>query len=58
MLPHGAQKVLGWFGGHGFTGTMQFFTDTMGIPYVFALLAVLSEFFGALGLLAGLFTLV
>ena len=27
MLPHGAQKLLGWFGGYGFTGTLGFFTD-------------------------------
>ena len=56
ILPHGAQKILGWFGGHGFSGTMQFFTETMGIPYVFALLAILAESFGALGLLVGLGT--
>ena len=56
MLPHGAQKVLGWFGGHGFTGTMHFFTDTMGIPYVFALMAVLAESLGAIGLIAGFCT--
>lgn len=56
ILPHGAQKMLGWFGGYGFNGTMHHFTDNMGIPYVFALLAVLAESFGALGLIAGLFT--
>lgn len=56
MLPHGAQKLLGWFGGHGFSGTMHHFTENMGIPYLFALLAVLAESFGALGLIAGLFT--
>lgn len=56
MLPHGAQKLLGWFGGNGFAGTMHHFTDVMGIPYLFALLAVLAEFFGALGLLTGLLT--
>lgn len=56
MFPHGAQKLLGWFGGHGFTGTMQFFTHTMGIPYVFALMAVLAESVGSLGLIAGFFT--
>lgn len=56
MLPHGAQKMLGWFGGHGFTGTMHFFTDTMGIPYVFALMAVLAESVGSVGLIAGFFT--
>ena len=56
MLPHGAQKLLGWFGGNGFSGTMHHFTENMGIPYLFALLAVLAESFGALGLIAGLFT--
>ena len=53
MFPHGAQKLLGWFGGGGFQGTMQFFTENMGIPFVFALLAIVAEFFGALGLIVG-----
>lgn len=56
MFPHGAQKLLGWFGGYGFTGTMQHFTENMGIPYIFALLAILAESFGALGLIVGLGT--
>ena len=56
MFPHGAQKVLGWFGGHGFTGTMQFFTGTMHIPALFAFLAIAAEFAGALGLIVGLLT--
>ena len=53
MLPHGAQKTLGWFGGYGFDATMQWFTQTMGIPWVLALAAVLAESVGALALLAG-----
>ncbi len=53
MFPHGAQKVLGWFGGHGFTGTLEFFAGTLGIPVVFALLAMAGEFLGALGLITG-----
>jgi len=32
MFAHGAQKLLGWFGGNGFTGTMGFFTGAMGLP--------------------------
>jgi len=56
IFPHGAQKLLGWFGGYGFSGTMNFFTETMGIPYVFALLAILAESLGAVALIAGLFT--
>ncbi len=35
---------------------MNFFTEGMGIPYIFALLAILAEFFGALGLIVGLGT--
>ena len=53
-FPHGAQKLLGWFGGYGFTGTMNYFTQHMHIPYIFALLAIFAEFFGSLGLLSGL----
>jgi putative oxidoreductase len=51
---HGAQKMLGWFGGYGFHGTMGFFTQKMGIPAPLAFLAIAAEFFGGLGLLAGL----
>ena len=56
MLPHGAQKLLGWFGGYGFAGTMGFFTETMHLPWVIAFLVVVGEFFGSLALLAGLLT--
>jgi putative oxidoreductase len=56
MFPHGAQKLLGWFGGYGFSGTMGFFTEQLHIPAVFAFLAILAEFAGSLGLIAGLLT--
>lgn len=56
IFPHGAQKVLGWFGGHGFSGTMGFFTEQMGLPWLVALLVVAAEFLGALGLLFGFLT--
>jgi putative oxidoreductase len=56
FFPHGAQKVFGWFGGAGFSGTMGFFTANMGIPAIFALLAIAAEFLGPLGLLSGLLT--
>ena len=56
FFAHGAQKMLGWFGGYGFTGTMGFFTGMMHIPAVFAFLAIAAEFFGGVGLLFGLFT--
>jgi putative oxidoreductase len=56
FFAHGAQKMLGWFGGYGFTGTMGFFTGGMHIPAPFAFLAIAAEFFGGIGLLLGLFT--
>lgn len=56
ILPHGAQKLLGWFGGYGFQGTMAFFTQTMRIPAPLALLAIIAEFFGPLALFLGLLT--
>jgi putative oxidoreductase len=54
MLPHGAQKLLGWFGGYGFQGTMGFLTTQAGLPYPIALLVILIESIGALALVLGL----
>ena len=56
FFAHGAQKMLGWFGGYGFTGTMGFFTGMMHIPALFAFLAIAAEFFGGLGLIFGFLT--
>jgi putative oxidoreductase len=53
FFAHGAQKLLGWFGGYGYSGTMQFFTGS-GIPAPLAFLAIVAEFFGGLGLILGL----
>jgi putative oxidoreductase len=53
FFAHGSQKMLGWFGGYGFSGTMGFFEHN-GIPAVFAFLAIAAEFFGGIGLLLGL----
>jgi putative oxidoreductase len=54
IFPHGAQKLLGWFGGYGLSGTWGWMTGTVGIPALFAALAILAEFAGSLGLIAGL----
>src|SRR5437660_5972583 len=56
FFAHGAQKMLGWFGGYGFTGTMGFFTGAMHIPAVFAFLAIAAGFFGGVGTTVGLLT--
>lgn len=56
VFPHGAQKLLGWFGGFGFTGTMNFFTETVHLPWIIGFLVILIEFFGSLMLIAGIAT--
>ena len=56
IFPHGAQKALGWFGGHGFDGTMGYFTGTLGIPAAFAFLVIVAEFVGSIGLITGFLT--
>jgi putative oxidoreductase len=56
IFAHGAQKLLGWFGGYGYTGTMGYFTSNLHIPWVLAFAAILIEFFGGIALILGLFT--
>jgi len=56
LFPHGAQKVLGWWGGHGFTGTMGFFTGSLHIPAAMAFLAIATEFAAPIALVLGFFT--
>ena len=56
VFPHGAQKLLGWFGGYGFSGTMGFLTDTMGLPWMIAFLVIILESIGAIALLFGFAT--
>jgi putative oxidoreductase len=55
FFAHGAQKMLGWFGGYGFQGTMGFF-EHMGMPAPVAFLVICTEFFGGLWLIVGLLT--
>ena len=56
ILPHGAQKLFGWFGGFGFTNTMDYFTQTAGLPWIIAFLIIMGESLGSLGLIVGFFT--
>jgi len=54
FFAHGAQKTLGWFGGHGLQSTLRVFREQLRIPAPLAILAVAAEFLGGLGLLVGL----
>ncbi|MGE5548660.1 MAG: DoxX family protein [Solirubrobacterales bacterium] len=56
LVPHGAQKLFGWFGGYGIEATGQFFAAKLGLPASLALTAGLIEFVGGLMLAAGLAT--
>jgi putative oxidoreductase len=56
IFPHGAQKALGWFGGYGYAGTMQFFTKTVGLPTPVSFLGIAAEFVGPMMLVLGLGT--
>lgn len=53
IFPHGAQKVFGWFGGPGFTNEMSYFTETLHLPWIVALLVIITEFLGGISLIAG-----
>jgi putative oxidoreductase len=56
LVPHGAQKLFGWFGGYGIEATGQFFSSKLGLPASLALVAGLIEFFGGLMLALGVAT--
>jgi putative oxidoreductase len=55
ILPHGLQKLFGLFGGAGFSGTVDFFVGS-GLPSAVAILIIIAESFGALGLILGFFS--
>jgi putative oxidoreductase len=56
MFPHGAQKLLGWFGGPGYSQAMAMFTTQMHIPATLAVLVIVGESIGAVGLILGFFS--
>jgi putative oxidoreductase len=55
FFAHGAQKVLGWFGGYGLKGTTGYL-QSLGLPLAVAYLVCFFEFFGGIGLVVGLLT--
>ena len=56
FMAHGSQKLFGLFGGQGVSVTLKTFEEKMGIPPLFTILAMIAEFGGGLGVLAGCLT--
>ena len=56
FFAHGAQKLLGWYGGPGLSRTMQSLTEQLHLPAPVAFLVISGEFFGGIGLVVGLFS--
>lgn len=54
FFAHGAQKVFGWFGGHGLKGTINYFKQGLGVHPALAVLGALTEFLGACAMIVGL----
>jgi putative oxidoreductase len=53
IFAHGAQAMLGWFGGPGISVTLQALTSYMGLPWIVALAVICIQFFGSIMLIAG-----
>ena len=56
FFAHGAQKMLGWFGGPGLASSMRTFTEHVHLPSTLAFLVIAGEFFSGIGLIIGLFS--
>ena len=53
---HGAQKMLGWYGGPGLATSMRTFTEHLHLPSALAFLVIAGELFAGIGLVVGLFS--
>lgn len=56
FFAHGAQNMLGWYGGPGLPASMKTFTEDLRLPSTLAFLVIAGEFFGGIGLIVGLFS--
>ena len=56
MFAHGAQKMLGIWGGHGVSKTISDWEKWFGFPSYITFLVILGEFFGPIFLMAGFMT--
>jgi putative oxidoreductase len=55
FFAHGAQKMLGWYGGPGLAGSMRTFTEHLHLPSTLAFLVIAGELFSGIALIVGLF---
>ncbi|MBI2429906.1 MAG: DoxX family protein [Ignavibacteriales bacterium] len=56
FLAHGSQKLFGWFGGYGITGTYNYLNTTLGVPAIIAAAGVVAEFTAGALLITGTLT--
>ena len=56
FFAHGAQKVLGWFGGYGLAGSLGYFENYLGISAPLFYLTAFTEFLGGIAIIFGLFS--
>jgi putative oxidoreductase len=56
FFAHGAQKMLGWYGGPGLANTMRTFTEHLHLPRTLAFLVIAGELASGVGLIVGLFS--
>jgi putative oxidoreductase len=54
FFAHGAQKVLGWFGGYGLAGSLGYFENVLGISAPLFYLTAFTEFIGGIAIIFGL----
>lgn len=54
VAAHAAQKVFGWFGGAGFQGTVDIFSDVYGIPPALGIVAIVVEVVSTIGIVTGM----
>lgn len=55
FFAHGAQKMLGWYGGPGLVRSMRTLTEDLHLPSTLSFLVIAGEFLGGIGLIVGLF---
>jgi putative oxidoreductase len=56
FFAHGAQKMLGWYGGPGLARSMRTFTEHLHLPPALTFLVIAGELFSGVGLIVGLFS--